>query len=76
MNVPLKRHLYVSGLVPVAVTVNVAVVPATFVMLAGWVVMTGAAWTNGMASNTTKKWSDTANDVLNDEGFISSCFDF
>jgi hypothetical protein len=42
MEVPLPYHWYVSGAVPLAATVNVAVCPAATVTDAGWVVMAGA----------------------------------
>src|SRR5260370_18540811 len=43
MFTPFFCHWYVSGAVPAAVTVNVAVCPAVTVWFAGWVVIVGAA---------------------------------
>src|SRR5260370_20689150 len=42
MFTPFFCHWYVSGAVPAAVTVNVAVCPAVTVWFAGWVVIVGA----------------------------------
>ena len=43
MIAPFLNHAYVSGAEPVALTVNVTVVPAFTVLLEGWLVIVGGA---------------------------------